>query len=507
MCSERQAAANRLNAQKSTGPRTPEGKNKASQNAVTHGLTSHRPVLDNEDTAEFRKYVNELIDQLDPTNPWEFVFAKRASCQAWRIQRALCYETLALDNLLQSAKDNDKTNPISQLSAQKSTSKNTKTKNKPNNVGQASVLDSKSAPTPQESSSINESLDSQIENLSPRDRKSSIENHKSLLGQAIVDDFRNHWTLDKLARYESRIENSMIRCLDKFKKVRESQMMNFTSLRHYYRGFTRRPQDFQDDLNTQTPNVGEASVLHSKSPSTPESSSPNVDEASVLHNETNKTNPISQFSAQKTASENEITKNEPNSQAPTGTDAAAAASALVASTCPDQRGKRSEDASLTVDLEDGQDPSQQPEESQTPSHSSQDFNHIENRQSNIENPNAALVNNDFDSFSQWAKLKGHAYGYDDESLEPHCPNPPAEGEYVYVENWHHELLRMVNYPWDKRKNLTKPQLNDLVDTILCGMPDPIQFLWDFGLIELTAEAVAKRHRAAQAQEQVPALAC
>ena len=70
---------------------------------------------------------------------------------------------------------------------------------------------------------------------------------KSLLGQAIVDDFRNHWTLDKLARYETRLENSMIRCLDKFQKVRESQMMNFTSLRHYYRGFTRRPQDFQDE--------------------------------------------------------------------------------------------------------------------------------------------------------------------------------------------------------------------------------------------------------------------
>jgi hypothetical protein len=87
MCSERQAAANKFNAQKSTGPKTPEGKNKVSQNAVTHGLTSHRPVLDNEDTAEFRTFVNELIDQLDPTNPWEFVFAKRASCQAWRIHR------------------------------------------------------------------------------------------------------------------------------------------------------------------------------------------------------------------------------------------------------------------------------------------------------------------------------------------------------------------------------------------------------------------------------------
>ncbi len=125
----------------------------------------------------------------------------------------------------------------------------------------------------------------------------------------------------------------------------------------------------------------------------------------------------------------------------------------------------------------------------------------------IDKQTAALINNDFDSFSQWADLKGHDYGYDDESLEPHCPNPPSTGEYLYVENWHHKLLRMVNYPWDKRKNLTKPQLNELVDTILCGMSDPVQFLWDFGLIELTAEAVGKRSLAPRTQEQVHALAC
>ena len=129
------------------------------------------------------------------------------------------------------------------------------------------------------------------------------------------------------------------------------------------------------------------------------------------------------------------------------------------------------------------------------------------RTSTFENHKAALINDDFDSFSQWADLQGHSYGYDDESLEPHRPNPPSTGEYLYVENWHHKLLRMVNYPWDKRKNLTRPQLNDLVDTILCGMSDPLQFLWDFGLIELTAEAVGKRSLADQTQEQVPALAC
>ena len=40
MASERQIAANRRNARKSTGPRSGAGKKRASRNAYRHGLTS-----------------------------------------------------------------------------------------------------------------------------------------------------------------------------------------------------------------------------------------------------------------------------------------------------------------------------------------------------------------------------------------------------------------------------------------------------------------------------------
>jgi hypothetical protein len=212
MATEKQVQANQKNAQKSTGPRTPEGKAKSSQNAVTHGLTSKRPVLDIEDNAEFGTFVNELLDQLDPTNPLEFFFAKRAACQAWRIQRAQCYETLILNNLIKSASQNE-------------------------NLQARSVSDG-----------IDSSLP--VQPISP----------DSLLGQILADDFRNHRTLEKITRYEMRLENSMMRCLNQFQKIRESKMMNFTSLRHYFRGWERRPQDFQDD-----PKVTEASSVGASS--------------------------------------------------------------------------------------------------------------------------------------------------------------------------------------------------------------------------------------------------
>jgi hypothetical protein len=47
MATEAQIEANRANAQKSTGPRTPEGKEKAAQNALKHGLLAREAVVVN----------------------------------------------------------------------------------------------------------------------------------------------------------------------------------------------------------------------------------------------------------------------------------------------------------------------------------------------------------------------------------------------------------------------------------------------------------------------------
>ena len=45
MTSARKTAANRKNAKKSTGPRTPAGKRTASTNALRHGVLATLPVL------------------------------------------------------------------------------------------------------------------------------------------------------------------------------------------------------------------------------------------------------------------------------------------------------------------------------------------------------------------------------------------------------------------------------------------------------------------------------
>src|SRR5262245_44785240 len=59
MASERQIAANRRNARKSTGPRSSAGKLRASQNAYRHGLT-----LSIASSAAFAKQVDNLARKI-----------------------------------------------------------------------------------------------------------------------------------------------------------------------------------------------------------------------------------------------------------------------------------------------------------------------------------------------------------------------------------------------------------------------------------------------------------
>src|SRR5690349_10449345 len=62
-------ARNRQNAQHSTGPRTPEGKSRASQNARKHNLTSTTPPRDLLTDSTYQLSKQELVEEFQPTTP------------------------------------------------------------------------------------------------------------------------------------------------------------------------------------------------------------------------------------------------------------------------------------------------------------------------------------------------------------------------------------------------------------------------------------------------------
>ena len=68
MSSPAQILANRQNAARSTGPKTPEGKAASSRNATRHGLTGVFHVLPHEDPAEFEQLAAAVRDEFRPRN-------------------------------------------------------------------------------------------------------------------------------------------------------------------------------------------------------------------------------------------------------------------------------------------------------------------------------------------------------------------------------------------------------------------------------------------------------
>jgi hypothetical protein len=86
--SQKKIDANRQNAQKSTGPKTPEGKAVASQNSLKHGLTATAPVIAGEDPIVYNEFRRRLLDELLPKGPLENMLADRIVELAWRLKRS-----------------------------------------------------------------------------------------------------------------------------------------------------------------------------------------------------------------------------------------------------------------------------------------------------------------------------------------------------------------------------------------------------------------------------------
>jgi hypothetical protein len=88
MATKRQIAANRRNAKKCTGPKTPEGKAASSMNALRHGLRARAVVLPDENREEFDQLLAALQDQYQPQNPAEHYLVDQAAIAQWKLVRA-----------------------------------------------------------------------------------------------------------------------------------------------------------------------------------------------------------------------------------------------------------------------------------------------------------------------------------------------------------------------------------------------------------------------------------
>ncbi|MGD8499862.1 MAG: hypothetical protein PVJ86_04400 [Phycisphaerales bacterium] len=168
MSTQAQIKANRQNSQKSTGPRTAEGKAAVSRNAVKHGLFASQDVVKGENKADFDLFCDKMLAELAPVGALESMLAERFVNLSWRLKRAERMQNQAIDVMI----ERDGPSPLAQR--------------------------------------IKASLPKFLQDVHDDPRGGAAE---LILGRAAIDDCANYRTLERLSMYERRIESSMLRTL------------------------------------------------------------------------------------------------------------------------------------------------------------------------------------------------------------------------------------------------------------------------------------------------------
>jgi len=173
MSTTEQINANRQNAQKSTGPRTAEGKAAVSKNAVKHGLFAAEAVITGEDPAEYEACRDHFLAELAPVGAVETMLAERFVSLTWRLRRAERMQNQTFDRMIEF----ELNSPLARH---------------------------------------NRKLYCQAEGIPAGDERYSPDHLP--LGRIATKDWGDCRVLDRMMLYERRIENSMTRMLREFKK-------------------------------------------------------------------------------------------------------------------------------------------------------------------------------------------------------------------------------------------------------------------------------------------------
>jgi len=181
MATESQMLANRRNAQKSTGPRTIQGRAAVSQNAVKHGLYARQDIISLESQADFDLYRELMLSELAPASPMESVLAERIVTLSWRLKRVCRIQNQAIDAL----KEDNTSSPLTKLTQSLFFKNHDKSQASP-----------------------------------------STSDANLTLGRMAIKDFSNARVLDRLLMYERRMEHSLYKTLLEFQRLNLIRKLN-----------------------------------------------------------------------------------------------------------------------------------------------------------------------------------------------------------------------------------------------------------------------------------------
>ncbi len=93
VATEEQISANRRNAQRSTGPKTAQGKAAIRRNALKHGVLSREALLPDEDATALAELSKGVLGALQPVGELEICLVDRVITGLWRLRRLGRVET------------------------------------------------------------------------------------------------------------------------------------------------------------------------------------------------------------------------------------------------------------------------------------------------------------------------------------------------------------------------------------------------------------------------------
>jgi hypothetical protein len=103
MSSLKQVDANRLNALKSTGPKTSEGKERSRCNAIRHGLTAETVIVGFEDAGDYEAFEATVIADYNAESAVERELVLRLASVLWRLRRATGIETSLFESAIRQS--------------------------------------------------------------------------------------------------------------------------------------------------------------------------------------------------------------------------------------------------------------------------------------------------------------------------------------------------------------------------------------------------------------------
>ena len=114
--SQKKIDANRKNAQKSTGPKTKEGKAKSAMNSIKYGIYSDQFLIKGEKKEDLDEYSNDLINWLNPSNPVLFDIVSQIIFSGWAARRYMIVESKIINTTpveeKKESKETNKSQPI-----------------------------------------------------------------------------------------------------------------------------------------------------------------------------------------------------------------------------------------------------------------------------------------------------------------------------------------------------------------------------------------------------------